>query len=548
MGTPGLQEIEHNGAVFADLVTLAAQRAADGRYRSALQWCRIAAGFATTNPVGVLRSPELEQVVDTVAAALPAPRYGSQRIPPASGRRVLHVLSEAAPIGGLTRLVERWIQHDTASTSSILLTRQDAVSERLQAAVSASGGAAVGLADSIDPMERASLLRGLAHEVDLVVCHLQSDDAIAVAAFGRGYRGAPVAFANHGDHIFWMAPTRAQLIVSNRDIAEELSLRVRGYAASSNQVLPLVVPDRHGHSPRGQTRDDLGVSGDQALAVSVARAVKFQDTDLDPRFADLVSAVLEAVPELVFCAVGPVTADEPWPELRSRFGDRVVVTGPVPDPQAYLDAADLYLDPFPFSSTTSLLEASASGLAVVTFDGHDGWRKMLGIPTFVGQPEDRPTSIGALADRVATLVRDTGARRESARVAQKVYEGYYDSARWPTLLDQMYATMGRLQDQDSSLGDSPAPESDAELRDYCAALWAIEHRSPLLWTVMANLDGFDRRDRFEWTARCVLSRALARAGWSRASERVLHPTLPPSSRLALFPSGPRDAVPLGTTA
>ena len=548
MGEAGLQEIDHNGKVFADLVSLAACRAAAGRHRSALQWCRTAAGFATTNPVGILRSPELEEVVDTVAEALPAQPSGPPRLPPATGRRVLHVLSEAAPIGGLTRLVERWIQHDAASASSIVLTRQGEVSERLLAAVDASGGSAIGLADSIDAFDRAAVLRGLGHEVDLVVCHLQSDDAIAGAAFGSGYRGAPVAFANHGDHIFWMAPTGAQLIVSNREIAQDLSVRVRGYAASSNQVLPLVVPDRHGRSPRDRVRRDLGVADDRPLVVSVARAVKFQDTDLRPRFADLVTAVLEAVPELVFCAVGPDVSDEPWTDLQRRFGDRVVVTGPVQDPQPFLDAADLYLDTFPFSSTTSLLEASASALAVVTFDGHRGWRKMLGIPTFVGQPADRPDSIGALSARMAVLARDTGARQDSARQAREVYEGYYDIARWPSLLEQMYASMGRLKDQGSAIGESPAPGTDAELRDYCTALWAIEQRTPLLWSVMANLNGLDRRDQREWTVRCALSRVLAKAGRSRASERVLHPAGPPLARSGGIGARRRDDVPAGAPA
>lgn len=548
MGVPGLQEIDGNARVFAGLVALAARRAAAGRSRSALQWCRTAAGFATTNPVGVLRSPELEQVVDAVAETLPAQTSGAPGLAPAAGRRVLHVLSEAAPIGGLTRLVERWIQHDTASASSLVLTRQGEVSARLLSAVEASGGSVIAWPDSIDAVDRAATLRSLGHEVDLVVCHLQSDDAIACAAFGRGYRGAPVAFANHGDHIFWMAPSRAQLIVSNREIAQDLSIRVRGYAASSNQVLPLVVPDRHGGVPREQVRRSLGVAEDRPLAISVARAVKFQDTDLSPRFTDLVTAVLEAVPELVFCAVGPHASDDPWTDLYRRFGDRVIATGPVQDPQPHFDAADLYLDTFPFSSTTSLLEASASGVAVVSFDGHRGWRRMLGIPTFVGSPADRPDSVGALAARVAVLARDADARKDSARAARNVYEGYYDPARWPSLLEQMYATLGRLRDQGSTIGSSPARGMDEELRDYCAALWAIEQRTPLLWSVMANRDGLDRRDRREWAVRCGLSRILARAGRPLASERILHPADPSLARRLGVRVRTREAEPAGAAS
>lgn len=521
MVTPGLQEIDHNGRVFADLVALASARAEAGRHRSALEWCRTAAGFATTNPIGVLRSSEIELAVDIVARALPSfPRWR----PSGQQRKVLHVLSEAAPIGGLTRLVERWIQHDASSISSVVLTRQDSVSERLQVAVTQSGGTGIGLADNEDSFERASKLRGLGYESDLVICHLQSDDAIACAAFGRGYQGAPVAFANHGDHTFWMAPTQTRLIISNRDVGQLLSVQARGYAESFNRVLPLLVPDRQSNSSRQHVRSNLGIPDDRPLAISVARAVKFQDTDLRPRFSDLLSAVLDSVPELVFCAVGPMPSEEPWISLQQQYGDRVIVTGPVQDPQPLLDAADIYLDTFPFSSTTSLLEASANSLAVVTFDGHVGLRKALGISTFVFQSTDRPTDIEGLSSRIKLLARDTSARQESARAARSVHDGYSNETQWQLLLQQMYAALDQKNRLKETIHMNPAPTPDARLLDYCTALWAIELRTPLQWRILANLHGFDLRDRLRWTARCSVSRVLARAGKDRASEAVLRPS------------------------
>jgi hypothetical protein len=515
------RRIAHHGRVFSSLVDLAARRATAGRHRSALEWCRVAAGFAVTNPTGELRSARLEDVVDDIAGSLPVldtPASGTDK------RRVLHVLSESASVGGLTRLAARWIAHDTASVSTVVLSRQADVAQPLVDAVTESGGSIFSLGHEADPIERARAIRRYGHDADVVVCHLQPDDPIPAVAFGRGYAGAPVAYFNHADHIFWIAPSRASLLVDFRQAGRMMSSIGRGYSERSLASLPLLVPEPPVEAAfmRTRIRDDLGISDDQVMVVSVARAVKFQSTDLRPRFAEMLMEILEANPTVVFCAVGPEATDEPWPELLRRFPDRIRVTGPSTDPQQFLGAADVYLDTFPFSSLTSLLEAAATPLPTLTLDGHDGLRRTLGITDFVAPEADRPLDLAGVVERIRVLVSDKDARALSAAEARALVQEYSSVSRWTSQLEALYDLL--LTDAARPILGAGAPRRPSpEQLDYALAVLAIEDRVPLQWRIVASLPYLDARDRRMWTVRSWMSRVFHQIGLDEVAERVLLP-------------------------
>ncbi len=83
---------------------------------------------------------------------LPArPRRPARRGP----RRVLHVATECAAVGGHSRMAWRWIERDTASVPTLALTRQRGpVPDRLSYAVGARGGR-VAILEGHDQLARA---------------------------------------------------------------------------------------------------------------------------------------------------------------------------------------------------------------------------------------------------------------------------------------------------------------------------------------------------------------------------------------------------------
>lgn len=511
MGYPGgfeagEKEIRHNESVFRHMIAVAEARLAAGRYQAALEWCRVASSYAMTNPIGQLRSDALERAVDGVAThtlpefTAPTPIRNGQL-------RVLHVLTEASAIGGLTRMVQRWIARDSDSVSSVAITRQPEVIASLAAAAEASGGDAVGLGrDLDDSIERGASLRRLAGGADVVVCHLHSDDVVAALAFGSGYQGAPVALYNHADHLFWLAPTKATLIVDAREVGLTLTIDGRGYSPSASHMLRLLVPTLGSGASRDEARASLGFRAEDVVALSVARAVKYHDTPLHPQFSRIVTAALDDNPQLLMCVVGPTKDDPPWPSLLQQHPERLRVTGPVADPAPYLSAADIYLDPFPFSSSTSLLEAEASSLPTLTLDAHRGLRRALGVADFVATDADRPKDLETYRLQLAGLVRDSDLRRLRGGQARECYLAIAPEKTWLDQLHALYARLGERARQGRTIDETLPPETNKQLIDYALAVLAVEQRVPLLWTVSGSFPRFDQRDRNSLRLRKLITR------------------------------------------
>lgn len=521
--------LRHNDDIFQRLLDRAERRVRARRYSSALAWCRLASSFAMTNATTCLRSKRLEEVIDRIAKhALPASRIRSSV--PGARRKVLHVLTEASEIGGLTRLVARWIRRDCESVSSVVITRQNNVIESLATAVGASGGFAMALGDG-DALERAARLRQLGDEVDIIVCHLQPDDPVVAAAFGRNYSGAPAAVFNHADHLFMVAPTRATLFVDFRSVGTTLTREARGYTPEVTHVLPLLVPSDASTAQRRDFRASLDIGPDAIVVLTVSRAVKYRDTPLSPKFSELAATILEKHAEVVICAVGPTPGEEPWLNLLSRYPGRLRVVGAVQDPQPYFDAADIYLDPYPFSSLTSLLEASASALPVLTYDGHQGFRRALGIADFVPTEVDRPATLDEFFARMAELVRNPEARRTSGDQARDTFLALTPEEPWLKKVREFYATLEERAAKGHFLGRAAPAKPDAHLVDYALAILAIEQRVPLPWTMRWLLPTFDDRERLQLRTRVLVARiARKMAGLLGTPPGIADGLLVPRSR------------------
>lgn len=103
----------------------------------------IAASHASVAHCGLFASNALEALVCRLAqgALSPCPRV---RNPWAPGAResVLHVVYLVRPVGGVTRMLVRWITHDAVRRHSLLLTEQSKhpVPEFVRQAVTESGG------------------------------------------------------------------------------------------------------------------------------------------------------------------------------------------------------------------------------------------------------------------------------------------------------------------------------------------------------------------------------------------------------------------------
>jgi hypothetical protein len=90
---------------------------------------------------------------------------------------------------------------------------------------------------------------------------------------------------------------------------------------------------------------------------------------VEPNFIDIVVPVLEKHKNSVGIVIGPNQHDQ-WAVGHQKTQGRLLALGRRDDTALFYEAADIYVDSFPFTSNTSLLEAGNYGLPLVSYCPH----------------------------------------------------------------------------------------------------------------------------------------------------------------------------------
>jgi hypothetical protein len=435
-------------AVFQAQVERAEAHRRAGRLEAAAVYAQIAAKYAASRHPGLFVSPRLEQVLLDIGDTLaPTGARPSGRPPEgAPPRRVLHVLTQVAGIGGHTRMVWRWIQQDASRTHSVVLTRQGSVGvpPPLQAAVTRVGGQITRL-----DARRGSLLtwardlRELAAGADVAVLHVNPDDVIPTIAFGGRRARPPVVYLDHADQLFWTGAAVVDVLASQRASGAALARERRGIAPERVALLPIVLDPAL--APRTLTRAEakarLGLAPDAVLLLSVARAHKYAPFD-GQSLPETLLPLLEGDERLVLLALGPSEAEgDAWARARRRTRGRVHALGTHPDTALFYQAADVYLDSFPLPSITSLLEAGSYGTPLVSCcpcpPAPPG--SVLGADTpALDRCLIRAAGPAELRDAVGRLAESAGLRQDVGEETRETIAAVHTGTGWQGALEGVY--------------------------------------------------------------------------------------------------------------
>ncbi len=437
----GADGLAANRRSFAALEARVLADAAAGADARAAAWAQIAADHAWHSPHGAWAAPAIDDALEEIGRRACA--RGPRTPAPDGRRRVLHVATECADVGGHSRMAWRWIARDAASAPTLALTRQRGpVPDRLAYAVGSRGGR-LEIIEGHDQLARARALGRLVDAADLVVLHLHPFDAVAPIALADRRGRPPVVLVNHADHCFWLGPRVADLVVSTRPAAARSCAARRGVAPGRTSLLavpadaPVALPDRD------RARRALGLPADARVLVAMASAYKLEGID-DVGFLDLLEPIVAALPGAILVAVGP--EDEgAWRAARERTGGRVRALGVLPDPSAALAAGDVFIDGYPCSSLTAALEAAAAGLPVVSHQPPRPQAATYDIDEpALGAAHVRVADADALAGAIGRLLSDEGARREASAAALGAAASMRDRAPWARALEGVYARAAAL--------------------------------------------------------------------------------------------------------
>jgi hypothetical protein len=374
--------VEQRRRHFDALVSTARAMVRRGQFGRACLVAEIAAYYASAHHGGRFASAPLEEALRRIGDA-ELPPGASRREQVASPRHVLHVLTEAHAFGGATRGVRRWIQLDTGRRHSVAITHQTThrIPEDLERATSESGGALHVLdRGGRQTVERARRLRETAASADFVVLQPHSRDIVPMLAFSREASSPAVGRVDLADHVFWLDVSISNAIFGMRDAALLMAERRRGVPAERCAIVPIPLTPVERTLSRREAKARIGIREDHVVLLTIATAYKYV-TSRPPGLAEVLEPLLRAHPDLVLIAIGPDNTGL-WRAVAERTHGRVRALGGRTDTAEFYQAADIYLDSFPFASNTSMLEAGSYEVPVVSYSPYRAHERVLG----PGQP------------------------------------------------------------------------------------------------------------------------------------------------------------------
>lgn len=374
-----MQSINSNRETFEDLVETAGLLTSAGLWERAAVQAQLAARFAWTDHTGYFGHQRLEEVLCKLRASIAQPPPSLQWS--SSERLVVHVATQLYGTGGHTQSIANWIRQDPDSHHQVVVTRQGSSECPAKIADCLSDPGDLLLLDRRPGglIRRAATLRRLIAPADVVVVHAHPHDVVPSLALG--VPGVPPAvYVNHADHVFWQGTSAAAVVLCLRGSGRDLTVHRRGIDANrcmvANRPLELAPAAAAERAQRSAARTGWGVAETDFVVVSAAAGSKYDPVGADS-LIDLFRSFLLRRPNARLLVAGPAP-NGAWAGAAAATSGRIRAVGRLANISTLLSVADAYVDSFPFASLTSLLEAGAHGLPLVTFRGHPAECAVLG--------------------------------------------------------------------------------------------------------------------------------------------------------------------------
>ena len=470
------RRLAKNFAEYESYVLKAQEFLDQGDLQTAAAYCAIASHVATQNHCGIFWSPRAEKVLNEIGRRLESP--GPARPRPREIKRILQVCTQVSAVGGHTKMLCQWVRADKDREHTLVLTEHRGPSPQFVHDVfETSGGRKVEKLNHkpSSQIHWALRLREIAKDFDLVILHTHCEDIVPLIAFADPTKHPPVLVLNHADHLFWYGPSIAHLNINLRDAAQDISIGRRGIEPERNILMPTLAEGIVRTRSRDEAKRELGLDPDTILMVSAARRAKYR-TMGGVTYADIHADVLRKYENVTLITVGAGQHDD-WSPVQAEVGDRLRSIAETPNPKVYFEAADIYVDSFPFVSSTSLMEAAGYGTPLVTIFTYPQDARIFGINhvALVGNVM-QATSFEEYRGMLSTLIEDAALREKLGNEARAAVQKEHNLPGWLRWMEAVYTRALELPTLDNQpmLQAIEAPhfgEPDTRHEDIFGGSW-----------------------------------------------------------------------------
>jgi hypothetical protein len=409
-----------------------------GRFDAAAAFAGFAALMAMRPHAGLFASPRLERLLLDIGRRTATPTEWRRPSRPVI-RSVLHVTTEVLPVGGGGNNLFHWLKTDAGRTHALAVVNPHcAVPERIVDEIRRSGGVIHHIHRSPGfQVAWARRLREISQAYDAVVLHHYGQDPVPLMAFAEPDRRPPVLLLNHTDHLFWLGSSVADVVLNMRQAAQDLAIARRGIAPERNIVLPTVVATPVRTRTREQAKKELGIAEDAVLLLSVARGLKYNTVD-GVTFAAPHVELLKKHPGAQLVVLGAGERPD-WARDKEAVEGRILSLPPTPETRVWFEACDIYVDSYPFVSSTSMMEAAGLGAPLVSrFYGPDEARIFAINHPGIERPTLHASTPAEYLAHLDRLIVDRAYREARGEDARQSVLAHHTAPGWLGFLESAY--------------------------------------------------------------------------------------------------------------
>jgi hypothetical protein len=188
---------------------------------------------------------------------------------------------------------------------------------------------------------------------------------------------------------------------------------------------------------RVEAKKQLGISEKDVVLLTIASGYKYTPLgEMD--FTNVLAPVLRQHKNALLLVVG-TNINSYWQKASRQAGGRIRVEGPQENTAIFYQAADIYLDSFPFASLTSMLEAGSHGVPLISYCPHREVSPVM-CSDDLGLDENliRVTSQQGCEDALSKLIYDSDLRLQIGQKIKKSIEAEHMAEGWGRRLLSIY--------------------------------------------------------------------------------------------------------------